>query len=281
MISKHPYPYPRLRADLEDYDNSTIDCEIDCNQSGTHLRIMGHFTLINDSLTKLISEGYASYCNKLICTTTNSAEIVKTEKSFKYEKSKSYYAGKLSIVPGIVMIKDFSGFRNDDLSEDYADAEINLHKGDFVAEAETYEISLDREDPFETAESICRITQGEKYNYDVSGDYISIILPNNLFEYYKAVYRKELSKTFATIFVVPVLQQVIQDYWIDENTSDSKWYYSLNDRIQNIYGDSTEGTTAHDIAISLIWSLMEESGIAIGKYYGDAQYDEEADNDQY
>jgi len=286
LISKHPYPYPRLRADLDDYDNSSIECDIDCKETGVNLEIQGRFTLINDTLTKLINEGYATYCNELTCTATNSSELVKTSQSFKYWLQKNNYAGKLTVVPGIVMTKDFSGFRDDDLSEDYDDAEIDLHKGDLVAEAEAYDISLDREDPFATAESICRIAPGEDYNYDPTGDYILIRLPKNLFEYYEAIYKRDFSKTFAAIFVVPVLQQVIQDYWIDEiytseNMSGLKWYSSLNNRIHDLIGEITKGTTAHDIAIQLVWGLMEDSGIILGKYYGDAQSIDREEEDNY
>ncbi|UAL08374.1 MAG: hypothetical protein KRP56_03785 [Candidatus Methanogranum gryphiswaldense] len=262
------YPYPKLQKNSDDY-LSIINCDISCSDSGIHLVIRGKFELIDEELNALIEEGNANFCILIVCSATNSKKLVKIPQKFMYKLVKSEFADKIVITPGIIMNEEIRGYTNENLDKDYSGLFIILPKGAMIAETEKYEITIFR-DPNEAAESICRFMSGDRYAYAFEENYIVISLPKVVFENYNSLRRKECGQIFTSMFVVPVLQQVIQSFWIE--TSEEipyKWYYVLDGKIHDLIGDSIEGFSAYDIAMKIIEDMMFESSSYLSKYYGD------------
>jgi hypothetical protein len=262
------YPYPKLQKNSDDY-LSLINCDISCSDSSIHLIVRGEFELTDGELNTLIREENASFCILIACSATNSKELIKVPQKFMCKLIKSKFADKIIITPGIIMNEEIRGYTNENLNDDYDDLFIVLPKGAMIAETEKYEITIFR-DPNETAESICRFISSNKYTFTLKEDQIVISLPKTVYEDYISLRRKECGQIFTSMFVVPVLQQVIQDYWIEKSEElNYKWYYVLDKKIHDLMGESVEDFSAFDIAMNILEEMMFESSGYLSKYYGD------------
>lgn len=288
MQNEHPYPYPRLGSGLSDYKpDSVFECDINCESAGSQLVVKGRFTLKDEAIEGMIKSGMSRFCIRIFCIATNTSEIETNEglnPDFRIVLPKKRFADRIIIVPGIVMMTDCPDYRNDNLSDDYRNTTVMLRKGNLIAECDGIQIDLDYEDPFEKTESICRIIEGDRYSLDSNGDYLMITLPHDLFNDYRAIWRRELSKVAATMIVVPAIQQVIQQYWFDENQSETptqKWYYSIDEKIKKLYGNDLRafpGLDANKVAVTLLSELICDSTKFIAKNYRQLI---EGENDYY
>lgn len=266
------YPYPKLRKDLDDYTASLFNCDMTATESGLSIIVRGKFELLDDGIEELIEEGNAEYCLLIQCdaTKTNKCIPVKMEeKQFMYKLTKVEYTGEVEITPGVIMLQEIKGYSNDGLNPDYDDAFIVLPRGALIAEAEKSVIKLFRESTLPGG-SICDFVIGKDFNYSETGDKIAISVPREIFECSNALRSLECSQIFTSMYVFPVIQDIIQRYWFDSPESFSnRWFITLQDMITTLYPDGIEKTTAYGIATELLQEMLFESSRYLVKHYGD------------
>ncbi len=266
-------PYPKLQKNRPDYETSLINCDLASHESGMDLVLRGEFQLFDEELEKLLQEGNISYCLIIKCDATNRSDIYyinESEKKFMLRISKSQYADKVVIIPGIITKEEITGYINENLAEDYRNSDITLPKNALIAECESYELTIYRYSEQNT-ESVCRFRKGRLYRYKINKDYIEITVPDEIFTQYCKLKIKDCAQIFTSMYVVPVIQQVIQDYWIDEPNSDEvksdRWYVALDERIK-ISIDLTKSPSAFEITMNILEGLIFESTGFLVKYYG-------------
>ena len=266
-------PYPKLQKNRPDYETSLINCDLASHESGMDLVLRGEFQLLDNELEKLLQEGNLSYCLIIKCDATNRSDIYyikESEKKFMLRLSKSQYADKIEITPGIITKEEITGYINENLAEDYRDSDITLPKNALIAECETYELTIYRYSEQNT-ESVCRFRKGRTNNYKTNKDYIEITVPEEIFTQYCKLKIRDCAQIFTTMYVVPVIQQIIQQYWIDEPDNDvvknDRWYVSLNERI-TISVDLSRGLNSFEITMKILEGLIFESTDYLVKYYG-------------
>lgn len=267
------YPYPKLMKGLDDYLDSSIDCEMsEMRDSPAHIILEGRFCLSDEGLRGLLEEGYAGFALVVRCVATNCSEFSFVKEEFTFKLTKAAYAGQVTITPGIVMKRKFEGFTSTSLNADYSGVPIELPKGAMVAECESYTLDLFRGINPPT-ESICDfvMSDGERLYYSDEGDKIEIHVPQRVFESLKALRKRECSQIFTAMFVVPVIQDVIQTYWIGSTEPPiSRWSSSLKEAIDAHYPNGVEGLSGFKVATDLLDSLMFDSAGYLAKHYGDS-----------
>ena len=265
-------PYPRLQKNRSDYVTAQIDADLTWSDLDAYLIIRGTFQLIDGELKKLIQEGTASYCLIVKCRATGRIDVFTddngvTEK-FMLKLVKADYTDKIEVIPGIVAKEDITNYTNDNLSKDYQESYIILPKHALIAQCETFELTLYRNSD-DSSESICRFSIGRLYNFSITGDYIEITLPKEIIDSLSVLRSKESAQIFTSMFVVPVIQQVVQTYWVDkEDAPETKWYDSLKDRIEEIILPG-KNFSAFEITTTILEGLMFDSARFLAKHYGD------------
>ena len=267
------YPYPKLMKGLDDYPHSSIDCElVEPRDSGGHIILEGHFNLDDEGIRWLVDDGYAGFALLARCVATNRSEFSFVGRSFSYRLTKANYAGQVTITLGVVMKERLESYTSGTLNADYAGIPIELPKGAMIAECEPFRLDLFRGSNPPT-ESICDFVVSDKaglYHTD-DGDKIDIHVPQEVFEKLKALRKRECSQIFTSMFVVPVIQDVVQAYWIDgEDPPATRWYSSLKAAIDSRYPGGLGGRSAFEVSTELLDSLMFDSAGYLAKHYGDS-----------
>ncbi len=269
-------PYPKLQKNRPDYETSLINCEISRIDSGVNIIIRGEFNLLDNEIQRLIDEGSAGYCLIVRCKATNRSRIYKdgVESKFMIKLSKKDYADKVEIVPGIIAKEEITGYINENLAEDYRESDVTLPKNALIAECETFELLIYRYSEQNT-ESICRFKKGKIFSFNIDSDYIEISVPEDTYNQYCRLTVKDYAQIFTSMFVVPVIQQVVQDFWVVKNEdaelySNYRWFVSLDEIIRNTL-DLSKGLTAFEITSNLLENLLFESTDFLVKYYGESE----------
>ena len=269
-------PYPKLQKNRPDYETSLINCDITSNDSGVNIIIRGEFNLLDNELQRLIDEGSAGYCLIVRCNATNRSRIYMdgVESKFMLKLSKKDYADKVEIVPGIIAKEEITGYINDNLAEDYRESDVILPKNALIAECETFELLIYRYSE-QSTESICRFRKGKIFSFNIDADYIEISVPEDTFNQYCRLTVRDCAQIFTSMFVVPVIQQIVQDFWVDrtedaEQYSGYRWFVSLDEVIRNSLNLS-KGLSAFEITSNILEDLLFESTDFLVKHYGGSE----------
>ncbi len=188
--------------------------------------------------------------------------------------SKKDYADKVEITPGIIAKEEITGYINENLAEDYRESDVILPKNALIAECETFELLIYRYSE-QSTESICRFRKGKIFNYNIDADYIEISVPEDTYNQFCRLTVRYCAQIFTSMFAVPVIQQIVQDFWVDrtedaDHYSSYRWFVSL-DQVINGSLNLSKGLSAFEITSNLLEGLLFESTDFLVKHYGGAE----------
>lgn len=183
-------PYPVLSVD-DDFktplkpDSTEMTFEEGIKELLFHVKL----SMDNEIIKQLIKENKAVYSCEYFCSTTN-LRMCKTyrEPEFSLTIPYSEVSGNIDFNFSIILSQNINGYKND-FNEDYEDYDFNLEKGDWLAIFPSafynVDINLDKIKCIGQIMQIRSTKDQEFVQYDISGNTIYIMLPENLYDMYK------------------------------------------------------------------------------------------------
>lgn len=265
-------PYPLYGKDSPDYYGTFFDCDAETFDESLHIVFKGQFKLEDPDMKKYLDEDLASFGLLIECPATKYRELRFSPQYFEERLIKANLTNIVKITPVIVAKSEIRNFHHSQLVEDFKSVNITIPEGGLMAFDDEYEIIISRNTP-ESVGSICRFRKSDvKELYDFDEDAINIYLSDEVYDLYKKFDKTEKT-IFTSIYFPPVLADIIQNEFIDDNSgehSNHRWYTAIENAILN-RGLDVGSKGALTTAISLIGELMEEGAQYIDDIRGDKE----------
>lgn len=246
-IKGRTFSYPVLSVDLFDYNESTFNCEINCeSQSVGAVNITVSCELNCEYIKSLILKNQAEYVLHVECSTTGFRAIYPNDLSeFSIPLNMSKVNGKVEFLILIVLKREFQNFYCDDFNDDFENNSFDLAKGSIIAFQNLPTITFKKKNKeFDNSESIFAIYRNVStadliMKTELDGEKIRIWLP---YEQYKIYFNLNSDPNYNDIFnsivIMPVLIYVFSElkYNIESESenifSEYAWYIALVNRFQ-------------------------------------------------
>jgi len=242
------YCYPVLSENSDDYkEESSFSCKLDTKSIGNTVHIDAVFNLTDETILNLIRDGSAEYSLLLKCPKSSYRSFFSFGKDswgIDINGSDIDVGGRVEAVPAVISVYEIDNYENNNLNSEYEGSTISIPKHGVLAIAIPQMITVKRRDPFRAPESVVKFDVSDEQNqfeirnwYDEEDDYITIYLPRDLHEKYVEL-PKEIKEVFSAVYVIPIIADIIQRYWIDEKVEcEYRWYGILSERMALAYGD--------------------------------------------
>ena len=140
------YPHPVLWDKLDDYKNSSFDCDISITREVKRFILNAEFNVNNPQIQKLITDGNAEYILHIESPATSYRLIKNTsDGSLKVTLNDEHLLGRISLCPFIVAKSEIAKYGNDDFNDDYKGIEFDLQRGTILAIGSQYDFKVDKE----------------------------------------------------------------------------------------------------------------------------------------
>ena len=252
-ISEKHYPYPVLKPDGDDYENSLFDVDVSIVKSPDVVIAKFTASLRDNGLRRLIGvEHKAKILCHLECPRTvyrtcadiplPVCETASEDEAVEIQIPAAALSGTVSVCPFIVATADIPAYSNESFNPDYECESFAIEAGAVMAEGrqKTFEVETARE-ALALSPSIFSVIPGgsdcKTLQCDWSGEKIRVYMPLRMFEQYGTLKdTPEDRETIWAMVFVPVLVEVLatlsttrrysrEDF---EQFSGNRWYRSVD-----------------------------------------------------
>lgn len=260
-------PYPVLKADSEDYINSTF--EVDCYVESRFSEIYGQirFKVVNYEIEKLINDKKAQYVAHIECPSTCYRTIITSYgENIDFSIDAKQISRAIEIRTFIVLTDDVVGFMSDDFHPYFKGQSFNLANHQIIAigTAKDYEISKS-DDEIGNLPSIFRIVKLDNQSKGAltvntdSNLHIIIGLSTTVFQLYSKLGRRIFQKTALSLILLPAIMIVLQrmhENREDESFTSMHWYQVISNILERHGFDIANIDINNDTLLSVCQSIF-------------------------
>ena len=262
------YCYPVLSKESDNYvKSSEFDCNIAKKLSANKIILDVEFILTDPTLLQMVDDGSAVYSLLLKCSKSSYRkhhQFKENNAVLEINGSDIDVAGRIEVMPTLITTCDLKNYENENLNVEYYGAKISIPKFGFLAIAPIQLVTAKRHDPFRTVESVIKFDEYDSHNpfatrnrYDEEGNYVTVFLSKDMRNKYNEL-PKNIKEIFSVVYIVPVIADIIQRYWINERTtSEYRWHDILSEKIKLDYGDKPP-ENAYKAAMRIFEGFSEE-----------------------
>mgnify|MGYP003292548749 CR=1 FL=1 len=244
------YPYPILRTDTGDFDNSVFTDKFELKTVQNGYELTPKFSVNNSYIEKLIEEGKLKYAVSIICKSTLLREMRYVENDgtpiFLAAETVHYqvnYGGY------IVAVQDIEDYIDTDFSEGYRGISFKLSRGAVVGIGnERHFKALFEKDVINDASSIISVLGSDQEKFmkvDLHCEHINVILPTAQCSMYKRCGGKTQEYTILhSVVIIPALVEAIstmkkeiaamENGEEDDSLVERPWFITLSQIIRKL-----------------------------------------------
>lgn len=244
------YPYPVLRAETVDFENSRFMSEYKLETSREGYTLTVDFSVKDSYSQSLIKEGKIKYAVHMICRETLFRKMYKSGdcKQTIFIKAGDVH-GDVFVTGYLVADTEIANYSNPDFSEGYKGISFTLHQGDIVGIGDKIKFeAVFANEIITDAASIMQVAEDCNIKYmatDIDNDHIIIKLPSDQFKIYRKLKFDKAKWDIANaIIVIPALVEVLSVMNHDRkakarNESDFDsypWFRTISRNISEVAG---------------------------------------------
>ena len=208
------YPYPVIRAYVEDYRHTVFKGEMTVNLQPDGYLVRTNFEVQNKGITDLISEGKLTYAIEVQSPATWYRRLFQIKENNPIRLDPAFLHERVELTPCIVATSQVPGFTNEDFEDEYQGISYDINAGDVVAIGEIRSFdALYQNDVIKNGSSIVSITgsdSAKEISCDFMGSIIEIVLPADQYkDYMECGYLKAKYKTLNAVLTIPTLVEAI------------------------------------------------------------------------
>ena len=237
-------PYPILDNYSDDYIHSSFTAEYDVRTQFSE--VYGHivFSLENEEIEKLISDGKAEYLVHIECPATCfRATRTTTGKEVEFKISSTNLAKVIEVRTFVVLNQDIKGFSSKDFHPDYTNQEFDLlaHQILAIGTAQDFNIENDEKDldSLPSVLQIVKLDNDNKGSMTINTDNDNLVLiglAKDVYEKYANLGKTTFKATAFTLVLFPALVVILQrmhDNKDDDDFSSRHWFQVINTMLEN------------------------------------------------
>lgn len=246
LNAKINYPYPVIRAELQDYRSTIFKGSLKVNLRPNGYVVYPSFEIHNTGIEKLISQGRMTYALEVQCSATWFRKLFIVNKNGAIFLDPSNLHERVDLTPCIVATTPISDFTNSDFDKEYSGISFDINSGDIIAIGETkFFDAIYMNDVIKNGSSIVNVTGSEKakeISCDFTSNRITITMPAEQYvNYVECGAMKTKIKTLNAILIVPALIEGIGIIAQDMNTPEAQsglsskaWYKTINVNLKRV-----------------------------------------------
>jgi hypothetical protein len=258
------YPYPVLSYYSDDYKDEKFISDVKQYFDGVNLLIDIEFNLTSKTLQNLISQDKASYVVHIECGKTRfRKKYTSSDNKMSISIPLDRINDRLELVSMVATRCQIEDFNSEEFNQYFSGINFSLEKGDILALDRDRVINIEKSvDSAEQSTSIFAITvldnDNESVDWQDENEKILIKLSRSNYERYKSINNSQnLRSTLASLFVVPVLVEIISEIKKDEDAFEHcKWAHIIKKKLENT---SLQSSSAISIAYKILPNLIEKS----------------------
>ena len=146
-IKSKLFPYPVLCSFNDDYIDSSFQCHIIQSKSFKELIIEYKIENSNEELNEMVSSDKSEFVFHIECPTTSYRKIIKTDSiDGSYKIALEKVNDTIIINLFLVAKGNIPDYNNSDFNKDYSDVKFQVLKGNIMAIADPYRITVEKQD---------------------------------------------------------------------------------------------------------------------------------------
>lgn len=234
------FPYPILREQCIDYNNSIIKSNLLYDSIGNNIELKVEFIVNNDEIKKMIEEKVLSYALHIECGTTSFRKLYcNFNEVFNIEIPYSKLCNKVEVSCFIVANSNLSEFKIMDFNKDYEGLSFNLDKGSIIAIGNVWSLDINKDkDELGKLPSIFSVVMKKDLDRDfeinINQDKIKILLSEENFINYKRLSKNKKNEPLIhSLIVLPALINVFNELILSEGEGyDHRWKIGLEKSLE-------------------------------------------------
>lgn len=245
LNSSMNYPYPILRGEKTDYQNSVFTAQLSKKNLIDGYMIKVIYSVSNPEIQQLIEDKKAAYALQIQCVSTwfRKLEISSTS-IHEFKLPSNMIHERVDMCPCIIALEDITNFNNPDFSEDFEGITFSVNSGEVLAIGERQKFdAIYKDDIIKKGDPIVHFISDEQASvmyceYDF--DTIRIHLPKQQNAKYNHIGTYEGWKVpvLNAIYVIPAIAMGIEEIYKDTCLGGNgmmerwSWYKTLKVMIQ-------------------------------------------------
>ena len=250
----YSYPYPILRPDTGDYLTSTFVADMRVEPDEDGFLVIPSFSVTNDEVLKLISEGVLSYAVEVSCPSTWFRKLYEVYGNKTFFLPAQNVHDTVELKPAIISKNKIENYYNDDFAGAYNGKSFDIDANSVVGigYSKTFLASY-KDDLIKDASSIISVIGEKKNQYIVNKleePTITVVMPEEQFAKYKEIgaFGKEgLISILNAVIAIPALVEALVIMRHEEDPevynkdhAEYNWYKSLRVLLKQ-YSDNDDG----------------------------------------
>jgi hypothetical protein len=272
------YPHPVLWDRVDDYKESTFECDIKMHREIRSFVFDVDFQLKDKKIEEMIEQDLAEFVLH-IESSASSYRILKTSNSnkMKFTLSDDKILGKISLCPFIVSKQDIDNYQNNAWNDDYSGVKFLLSKGSILAIGSQFNFTVSKEAELSTLPSIFTIykketTEDMPMEIEINSDKIRIGLNIKDYENYSAskYFDENMVNIVNSFLIFPTLIYIFERLREGfEDYEDYRWFQSI-DKMFRKYSmkldiDLVKSQNSYELAQRLMSFPVSKSLEGLGK----------------
>lgn len=237
-IKNKLFPYPVLCSFNDDYIASKFQCDISQSKSFKEIIIDYKIENSNEYLNKMVDSDELEYVFHIECPTTSYRKIIKTcNLNGSYKIPLDQVNDTIVINLFLIAKDDIVDYYNLDFNKDYSNITFQVVKGNIMAIADPYRITVEKQDEdlgrIESIFSISRRAADDsaEIKIELNDDKIRLMLNKDDYtNYNKIVNNPVFVPTLQSILIFPALIYIFDDLKNGgfEDYTDKQWFQSMS-----------------------------------------------------
>lgn len=272
------YPHPVLWDRVDDYKESTFECDIKMNRDIRRFVFDVNFQLKDKNIEEMIEQDLAEFVLHIESPASSYRILEKSNSNkMKITLSDDKILGKISFCPFILAKQDIDNYQNNDWNDDYSDVKFHLSKGSILAIASQFNFTVSKEMELSTLPSIFTIYKKETsedipMEIEINSDKIRIGLNIKDYENYSAskYFNENMVNIVNSFLIFPTLIYVFERLKEGfEDYEDYRWFQSI-DKMFRKYSmkldlDLVKSQNSYELAQRLMSFPVSKSLEGLGK----------------
>ena len=272
------YPHPVLWDRVDDYKESTFECDIKMHRDIRRFVFDVNFQLKDKNIEEMIEQDLAEFVLHIESPASSYRILEKSNSNkMKITLSDDKILGKISFCPFILAKQDIDNYQNNAWNDDYSGVKFLLSKGSILAIASQFNFTVSKEAELSTLPSIFTIykketTEDMPMEIEINSDKIRIGLNIKDYENYSAskYFNENMVNIVNSFLIFPTLIYVFERLKEGlEDYEDYRWFQSI-DKMFRKYSmkldlDLVKSQNSYELAQRLMSFPVSKSLDGLGK----------------
>lgn len=238
-IKNRLFPYPVLSEDTDDYVDSSFSVDVNVEQGLNDITFSFSINLDNSGVQGLINHGEAYFAIHLECSKTAYRKLlISSQRSIVFHISTTRLNGDVALVGMIIAKKDIAYYKNSNLNEDYANADILIPRAGIIAYQNMPKVRVTKNyEELKTTDSFFSIIKRAKDNddmhaieFELTQEKIRIVVDESIYKAYIRYSMDDSTKDLLwSLLLMPAIVFMLERLRVDgiESYEETEWYQKI------------------------------------------------------